>query len=447
MSKPQPIAAPAPPSLLRQIAMLAGPTTVVSMMQGGAQLAETWLVGRQGTTALAGYAMVLPFLLMMFMMSTGAMGGGVASAIARALGGGRRDEASALVTHALVIALAMGLGLFTLPLCLGGPWVFAALGGSGAVLEAAVSFSGALFAGAVLVWLVNTQAAILRGTGNHAMPAWVISLGWCVQPVLAWFLMEVCGLGLPGAGWATCIVFGVNCMIMWIAIRGGAAGFVPDLRVKLSGALFWRILAVGAVASVMAAISNLTIILMTRLVAPYGTVAVAAYGVGTRLEFIMAPLSFGIGSALITLVGTRVGGGDWAGARRVAWTGGLIATAVGGAVGLLLAVFSGFFAGLFTRDPAVQVIAAQQLMIVGPTFAGLGMGFALYFASLGAGRVRWPFVAVVSRIVLAVGGGALLAGPLEMGLTGLFIGVALGLSSYGLVVAASVRRGVWSARD
>ncbi len=447
MSNLRPIAPNSPSvSVSRQIFTLAGPTTVVSLMQGLAQLAETWLVGRQGTTALAGYAMVLPFLLMMFMMSSGALGGGVASAIARALGAGRRDEASSLVVHALVIAVAMGLGLFTLPLCFGGAFIFGALGGSGAVLDAAVSFAGALFAGAILVWLVNTQAAVLRGTGNHAMPARIISLGWCVQPVIAWFFMEVCGFGLPGAGWATCVVFAVSSAVMWMMIRGGAAGFVPDLRVKLSRALFWRILSVGAIASLMAAISNLTIVLVTRLVSPYGVEAVAAYGIGTRLEFLMAPLSFGIGSALITLVGTRVGAGDWAGARYVAWRGGLIAMGIGGGVGLLLAVFPRFIASLFTRDLVVMEIAATQLMIVGPTFAGLGLGLSLYFASLGAGRVRWPFAAAISRITLAVGAGMLLSGPLGLGLTGIFIGVALGLCGYGLIVAASVREGVWSDR-
>src|SRR5215207_4208277 len=102
-------ALPSPPStvvILRRILALAAPTSLVAALQVISQLAETWLAARQGTAALAGWAVVLPFALLLQQMSAGAMGGGVVSAIARALGAGRRDEASALVLHALLIALA-----------------------------------------------------------------------------------------------------------------------------------------------------------------------------------------------------------------------------------------------------------------------------------------------------------------------------------------------------
>src|SRR3954462_12117720 len=107
-----------PPStavILRRILALAAPTSLVAALQVISQLAETWLAARQGTAALAGWAVVLPFALLLQQMSAGAMGGGVVSAIARALGAGRRDEASALVLHALLIALAAG-SLFGLAL-------------------------------------------------------------------------------------------------------------------------------------------------------------------------------------------------------------------------------------------------------------------------------------------------------------------------------------------
>ena len=112
MSSPSnPSITPSPPaqSPLRQITALAAPTTALSMLQVAAQLVETVLAARQGTAALAGWAVLLPFALLLAQMSTGAMGGGVVSAVARALGAGRRDEASALVLHAMLIATAFGL--------------------------------------------------------------------------------------------------------------------------------------------------------------------------------------------------------------------------------------------------------------------------------------------------------------------------------------------------
>jgi len=107
--------APIVPTLLR----LAAPNVLVMVAQAAVGLVETYFVGKLGTDALAGMALVFPIVMLMQMTSAGAMGGGIASAIARALGAGRRDTADALVVHALVIALGFGLA-FTAALLLGG---------------------------------------------------------------------------------------------------------------------------------------------------------------------------------------------------------------------------------------------------------------------------------------------------------------------------------------
>src|SRR5215469_6652887 len=110
---------------------LAAPNMLVMLAQASVGLIETYFVGKLGTAALAGVALVFPLVMLMQMMSAGAMGGGISSAIARALGAGRRHEADALSSHALVIALVFGL-TFTVTLLLGGRWLYSAMGGSGA---------------------------------------------------------------------------------------------------------------------------------------------------------------------------------------------------------------------------------------------------------------------------------------------------------------------------
>src|SRR6516162_3170070 len=110
------IEAPITPTLLR----LAAPNVLVMVVQASVGLIETYFVGKLGTDALAGVALVFPALMLMQMMSAGAMGGGISSAIARALGAGRRADADALVLHAMVIALAFGFA-FTAALLPGGP--------------------------------------------------------------------------------------------------------------------------------------------------------------------------------------------------------------------------------------------------------------------------------------------------------------------------------------
>src|SRR5258705_646132 len=155
---------------------LAWPNMLVMVAQAAVGLVETYFIGKLGTDALAGVALVFPVVMLMQMMSAGAMGGGIASSIARALGAGRRADADALTLHALVIAFAFGCA-FTLGVLGGGPWLYQAMGGRGRSLEVALTYSNWVFTGAVLVWGFNSLAAIIRGTGNMALPAAVTCVG------------------------------------------------------------------------------------------------------------------------------------------------------------------------------------------------------------------------------------------------------------------------------
>jgi Na+-driven multidrug efflux pump len=437
---PQPAVEPLP-ALLRRILALAGPTSVVALLQVAAQLGETWLAARQGTAALAGWAVVLPFALLMQQMSAGAMGGGVVSSVARALGGGRPAEAAALVLHAVLIALAaaaaFALTLGLMPRTLLG-WI------SPTAAEAASGYSAWLFgAGAVPAWLANTLASVLRGGARHALAARVLALAWIGFPVLGWALAEPAGLGLPGLGIGFALAFWVAALAMAVVVLRGGAGFAPRLRIRPQLALFRRILGVGLVACALAAIANLTTILVTAQLASHGAAAVAAYGIAARLEFLMIPLAFGVGSALTALVGRAAGAGNWPLARRIAWTGGLLTLGIAGLAGMAVGLAPDGFASVFSGDAMVVAIAARGLSFTGPAFGGFGLGMALYFAAMGAGRMRGPLLAALSRITIAVGGGWLLAEPLGLGMDGHFLGVALGITAYGVVTALSVRPAVW----
>src|ERR1700689_2321404 len=155
---------------------LGAPNMLVMFAQASVGLVETYFIGKLGTAPLAGVALVFPVVMLMQMMSAGAMGGGMSSAIARALGGGRRADADALAAHAVVIALVFGL-TFTIALLAGGRALYTAMGGSGASLDAAMTYSRVVFAGAILVWLFNSLANVIRGTGNMAFPALVTVSG------------------------------------------------------------------------------------------------------------------------------------------------------------------------------------------------------------------------------------------------------------------------------
>src|ERR1700728_1469276 len=203
---------------------LAAPNVLVMLAQTSVGLVETYFIGKLGTDPLAGVALVFPLLMLMQMMSAGAMGGGISSAIARALGGGRRADANALAIHALVIGLVFGVA-FTAALLAGGGWLYGAMGGSGASLAAAVIYSRVVFAGAILVWLFNSLANVIRGTGNMATPAIVTCIGVLVliplSPCLIFGLGPVPRLGVAGGAVAVVIYYAVGSIVLAAYLRSG----------------------------------------------------------------------------------------------------------------------------------------------------------------------------------------------------------------------------------
>ena len=135
--------------------------------------------------------------------------------------------------------------------------------------------------------------------------------------------------------------------------------------------------------------------------------------------------------------------GQDARARRVAWTGAAMAAGVTEAIGLSAALFPHVWLALFSAEPEVLRTGATYLRIVGPTYGFFGLGLALYFASQGAGRLLWPLVAGLSRLVVAAGGGWIALRVLGGGLSSIFAVMALALVLFGTVVTVALHRGAW----
>jgi putative MATE family efflux protein len=427
---------PIAPTLLA----LAVPNVLMLVAQVAINVLEGYFVGWLGTDALAGVSVTFPLIMLMQTMSAGGMGGGVASAVARALGGGRRAEADALVAHAIVIALALA-GVFTTALLLGGRALYTAMGATGGALDAALAYSNVIFAGATAFWLFNTLAAVIRGTGNMRLPATVVLGGaivlTAVSPVLIFGWGPVPRLGVRGAALAVVAYYAAGAAIFLAYLLSGRS-VVRLSRVRFQRALFGNILRVGGPSLVNNVQTNLTVVLLTALVGPFGSVALAGYGMGVRLEYLQIPIVFGFGSALVTMVGTNVGAGQRERAKRVAWTGALMAAAVTETIGLAAAIFPGAWLGLFSHDADVLAAGAAYLRIVGPAYGFFGLGLALYFAAQGAGRLGWALAAGVGRFVLAVGGGWLALAWLGGGLSSVFVAVALAFVAFGVAQACSV---------
>jgi putative MATE family efflux protein len=432
------------PTLLR----MAWPNVLVMVAQAATGVIETWFVAKLGTDALAGMALVFPGVMLMQMISAGAMGGGISSAIARALGAGRRDQADALVMHALIINIALGLTCSAIMLAFGRP-IYRALGGEGAALEAALAYSNVVFAGNVLLWVLNGFASVIRGTGNMLVPASVICAGVVVllplSPVLIFGLGPFPALGIAGGGVALLLFYAAGTAVLtWYILSGrNVARLRPS---PLRWPLFRDILGVGAVAAVTSVQTNVIIALATALVvAAGGAAAAAGYGTAARLEYLLVPLVFGLGAPLVAMVGTNIGAGQRARALRIAMAGGAVAFAATEAIGVAAAVWPQAWIGRFSTDPHVLATGTTYLRIVGPTYGFFGLALALYFASQGAGRLFWPLSAGFLRMLVAIGGGWL-ALRATGSLLWLFAALALGLFLHGMTLLIAIGSGAWFGR-
>jgi len=434
--------APILPSLLR----MAAPGVVLVAFQSAVSIADTHFVGRLGTGPLAGLALVFPMVMLLQMLSAGAMGGGVSAAIARAMGAGNASAARALVVHALAIAVGLGTLHAALMLALG-PAVYRLLGGKDEVLAQAMAYSNVLFAGAVLVWLANTLASVLRGSGRMLLAASALIAATLLHiPLSAGLVGGWWGLprlGIAGAGYAYVSAAALATVIGAVLVFRSGSPLRPTRQdLRLQRRLFTDILRVGGLASLSATQTVLTAAILTGFVGRFGTAALAGFGVGVRLELLQVPLVFAVGQALVPMVGTAVGGRDPQRAKRVAWIGALLAAMPGTLIGALLFVRPELWTGLFSSEPAVLEAGATYLRIVGPFYPVLGVGVALYFASLGAGRVLRPVLAASARLAIALVGGAVVL-ALDGPVWALFAVIALAMIAYGALTAFAVTRTPW----
>lgn len=429
---------------------LAGPTTAVMIAQTFVAIAETFIFGRMGTDALAGFALVFPFMMMMTMMAAGGMGGGVAAAMARAMGAGRHEDARALVLHALALGAVLAC-VFTFLAWTAAPTLYRLLGGEGRSLDHALIYSHVLFSGALLIWANFFLSALLRGGGDAATPGRYMLFSSIAQVPLSYVLAlgvgDWPGLGMAGPALSSLLTSAVSALLQARALWSGKLGFVPALAgLRLQGRLFWDILRVGLIASFSAFTANLTAMLVTGLVGRFGVAALAGYGIGVRLEFMLVPLAFGIGSGLTTLVGVAAGANDWRRAVRAAWTGSLVAGLGIGVFGWIVAVLPEGWARLFTSDPQVVAATVAYVTHVAPFYCLFGVGMTLSFASQGAGRMTAPFFAGIARLCIATVGGWFAIESLGWGLQGVFIAIAVGMITFGSLIAGPLLVHPWRAR-
>lgn len=379
------------PVLMRQ----AFPILIVLAVQTMVSVAETYFVGRLGTKSLASMALVFPVLMLMTMVSNGGIGGGVSSAVARAIGEKRMEDANALIVHTLLIAAVCGM------LCTAGAWIFgpmlyAKMGGSGAALENALRYSNLAFAAAVPIWIVNLLSAALRGAGDVRNPAMLVLAGSALtltlSPLLIFGIGPVSGMGIAGAGVAMIVYYCGATLALLAYLRSGRSSLrLTPARIQMR--LIKSVLVVGAPASIGALQSNLIVVIFTGMIGHFGTSALAGYGIASRIDYVLIPLLFALGTASIAMVSMNIGAGQYQRARQVALIAVGLSAGITGLIGLVAATRPELWMAMFTTNQEVAAFGASYLVHVAPFYVFSGIGMALVFANQGARVVLGPMLA------------------------------------------------------
>jgi Na+-driven multidrug efflux pump len=262
-----------------------------------------------------------------------------------------------------------------------------------------------------------------------------------MSPALIFGFGMVPALGPAGAGWGLVIPFGAGSLIMIAYLRS----FRSTVRLKFSSLrpqwpLFADILKVGVPGLINTAITNLSVVVLTGLAGQFGPEAAIGYAMGARLEYVMQPVAFGFGTALVPMVGTNWGAKQYGRARRIAWMGSATIAILCGAIGMMVAAWPSIWLGLFSADAEVARTGATYLHIVGPVYACFGLGLGLFFSSQALGRGFVAMIANAARLVVSAGGGLAAVYWLDLGTAGLFTAVSCGFLIYAALSAVAVIR-------
>src|SRR5262252_9423402 len=430
--------------ILGTLLRLAAPNILNLFAFVGVITFDGFFLGKIGTEALAGASMAFPWIMLILQTTNSGMGAGVSSAVARALGASKRETADELTFHAFLLALALA-AIFSAVMLLAAPFLFGWMGGRDKILIDALSYANVAFGGAVCITVLNLLGNAVRGTGNMSLHAGVLVGCVIAHIALAPALMFGYGpfpaLGPAGAGWGLVIPFGVGSLIMIVYLRSPRS----IIRLNFHGlmprwALFADILKVGVPGLINTAITNLSVVVLTGIAGQFGPEAAIGYAMGARLEYIMQPIAFGFGTAIVAMVGTNWGAQRYGRARQIAWTGAATIALLCGTLGLIVTLHPGIWLGFFSDDAEVARLGATYLRIVGPVYVCFGLGLGLFFVCQGFGRGFAAMIANAVRLFVSAGAGLAAVYWLDFGTSGLFTAIAFGFCTYAALTALAVAR-------
>ena len=434
--------------ILRSLLSLAVPIVGANLLQSAYQLTDAFWVGRLGGAAVAAVSVSFPVIFLMI-----ALGGGLAVAgstlIAQYAGAGNQRMVNHVAAQTLLMvviaSLLLGAAAFLLA-----PSILRLLGVAAEVHDAALGFMRVSFVGLVFLFGFIMFQAIMRGIGEVRVPVFIVLgtvlLNFVLDPLFIFGWGPIAGQGVMGAALATLATQGLAAAAgLFLLFRGRHGIQLRPGSFRPDPAYIARAFRLGFPASVEQSARALGLMVMTFLITSFGTLTLAAYGVGSNvLRFVIIP-ALGLSMAISTLVGQNIGAGNRPRAAAIARLGALLAFGALSLVGLLAFLFAPQLVAFFVPDdPAVIEHGAEFLRIVAPTFGFIGLQFALTGVFRAAGNMLATMViALVAQWVLQFPLAYILSKHTTLGAEGLWWAFPVANVTVALISVAWYRRGDW----
>ena len=424
----------------RTIRRVAVPAVIANLLMTAFHNVDTFWIGRYlGADALA--AATSSVFWIWLVISIGEMVSiGVDALAARRHGERRPAEAARTVGEGFVFGLSLGAVIALLT-----PFVlmslFRMMGTTDAVTAIGARYLGTYLVGMPLIFGFFAVDAAFRAFGDTRTPLYVLAfttiLGLILDPILILGWGPVPAQGVVGAAYATLVPRGLGCIIgVELLRRRGMIRFMWPRASVIAG-----ISRIGAPAAVTGVIFSAIYVFLTRTTTQFGTPALAALGLGFRIESIVYVVSVGFGAAVAAIVGQSIGAGDRDRAARAGWSAVAIVSVLGGIMAAVTALVPEFFASLFSTDPLVVSEAARYLRIAAFAQLFLGAEVVLESAMGGAGYTLPPMLASTAITALRIPLAAWSAS--QWGTSGLWWTLALTAAARGIAMSLLWWSGRW----
>jgi putative MATE family efflux protein len=437
--------------ITRTIFRLAWPVIISMFVETARGIANMFWVGKLGAVNLAAVVSAT-FLVWFTYVLSDVISVGTVALVARYVGAKDEDQASYVARQAYLFAIVSSLFLAILMILVGGKYAFDLMGTEPEVTRLGLNYLRIVFAGTTFLFLIETFGACFRGSGDTKTPMKVLlvslSLNIALDPLLIFGIGPFPRMGTSGAALATFISQGTAAVIYGFLITRGRLRFKLSLlpRLNLDFSVVQRILKIGLPLSASGILFIVVYIFLNKVTAGFGTEAIAALGIGNRMESISFLTCFGFSQAASALVGQNLGAKKPERAEKCAWRTVHIVVLITGFVSVMFLVFPKWIASFFISDPKVVKIAIDYLRILALSQVFMALEIVLEGSFSGAGNTIPPMIVSIPGSILRIPLAYLIAILWGVGVDGVWWAITLTSIAKGTTLAFWFKQGKWKTK-